>query len=95
MKRLLRLCNAARALHSSAEVTLISFPGEGDKWSIRLSVGSVIFFETVALPLGPGLEDATRRLRSLSQRTLKAMVDPKPEEDLPVEPDSTEPITMK
>jgi hypothetical protein len=76
MHRLQQLCVAARALHSQVGVSFLPIPDQDDLWAVRIAVGDVIFVETAALPLKEGIAEATEKLKSLSQRTLTATLNP-------------------
>jgi hypothetical protein len=88
MKRLRRLCEATRAISSSARITLLGVPDRDDLWVIRVSVGDVILVETGAGVLDKVLVESAKKLQSLSQRILLAAAEEVPEDG----PDDSGPI---
>jgi hypothetical protein len=90
MRRLSRLCLAARTLNENAEVLFSAVPGPAQLWIVKVTVGDIIFVETEPMALEKGLEAATTKLRSLSQRTLRAVTLTQPL-DTEEEPPSSEP----
>ena len=69
---------------------MLSVPDKDDLWAVRVTVGDVIFVETAAKPLEEAIVAATVKLKSLSQRTLRATLTP-PSSDMD---EDGEPPTM-
>jgi hypothetical protein len=80
MKRVRRLCAAAREINPSVRIILCGVPDREDFWAISVRVGDVILVETSALPLDKAVMEANKKIQKLSQRVLMA-VSPGGDED--------------
>jgi hypothetical protein len=81
MKRLRRLCEAARSMSAAVQITLHGVPDHEDAWVVRVTVGTIILVETGAGALDTVLMEATKKLASMSQRVMAAVTNPETEED--------------
>lgn len=101
MKRVRRLCEAARMISPSVRIVLCGVPDREDFWAISVRVGDVILLETAAGPLDRIIIEANRKLQKLSQRVLMA-VSPNgdenengPDDSIPPPPTTPTPITKR
>lgn len=73
MKEIARLFAAVRAISPQADLRFIQVPDHPDMWVVRVAVGNVIIIETGGgLPM-PVMQEAAKRLESMSQRILQAI----------------------
>ncbi len=72
MKRLRRLCEATRAISHQADLKFFGIPDREDSWVVRVAVRDAILVETAAGPLESVIEEATKKLSSMSQRVIEA-----------------------
>lgn len=73
MLRLHRLTEAARAISPVGQVAFRGIPDREDWLVCIVSVGSVILFESSAGPLDFVMDEALRKLGSMSQRVKMAL----------------------
>jgi len=92
MKRLRRLCEATRAISPAAKITFHGVPDRDDVWVVRVAVGDIILVETAAGILDRVLQEAAKKLQSLSQRVLIAASESadEPDDDPPPTPKKSE-----
>jgi hypothetical protein len=90
MKRVRRLCAAAREISPLVRIILCGIPDRVDYWAISVRVGDVILVETAAGPLDTVVMDANKKIQKLSQRVLMA-ISPNGDEDESGSDDSTPP----
>ena len=76
MRKLRRLFEAARAITPQAQVTFRGIPDREDWWVCVVSVGSVILVESSAGPPDVVLDEASKKLRGMSQKMKAAINEP-------------------
>jgi hypothetical protein len=81
MRRLRKLCEAVRTIHSSSELRFFGVPDRDDIWIVRVAVKEITLIETAAGPLEVVMDDAARKLKALSQRLLAAISHPAEADD--------------
>lgn len=73
MRKLRRLTEATRAVSPIGQVSFRGIPDREDWLVCTVSVGSVILFESAAGPLDFVLDEALRKMATLSQRVKVAL----------------------
>lgn len=81
MRKLRRLTEATRALSQVGQVTFRGIPDREDWFVCVVSVGDIILFESGAGPLDFVLDEALRKMSTLSQRVKVALHTPPPADD--------------
>lgn len=71
--KLMALCAGARAISPGLEVKVVASSDDPEKWSVVVSVSSVILIWTEYASLDTALDSALRKLTNMSQRTLAAV----------------------
>jgi len=74
--KLRALCNGARAISPGLEVKIVASDREPERWCVTIGASSVVLVWTEYAPLEDALDQALRKLASISHRTLAAVTPP-------------------
>jgi len=72
VRRLRRLCDATRAISPLADIRFIGIPDRDDMWVVRVAVRDAILVETAAGALEKVVEEATKKLKTMSRKIIAA-----------------------